>query len=189
MTPDEARAPKPKPTSALRRPCPKCPFRTDIAGYLRVERVRGIAESLFRGGTFSCHQTVDYEAEASERGRLGNSELQCAGSEIFLAHQGISTQISRIEERLGMKVATLDMDAPVFRSLRDWEAAQPDYEEPGETCSVVDAGCEAPAGFMVGGGVVDGDVYVDTCCAECGEPVCGSCQKDGVCNTCRETED
>ncbi len=96
--------------------------------------------------------------------------------------------MARITSRMGLPVAKLDMEAPVFRNLFAWQAAQEDYGEPGETCSVVGAGCAAPAGFVVGGGVVDGDVFVDTFCENCGEPVCANCQDDGICNNCGETE-
>jgi hypothetical protein len=80
----------------------------------------------------------------------------------------------------------------VFASKDAMAKAQPDYEEEpeGETCSVVGPGCEAPAGYMTASGVVDGDVYVDTTCSECGEFCCGSCMNDaGVCQNCAPEDD
>jgi hypothetical protein len=98
-------------------PCDNCPFRTDIRGYLRPGRVREIANSLFRQQSFPCHKTTvpDGDDELTD----GPNSQQCAGAEIFLAKQGMSTQMSRIAGRLGLPVAELDMDAPVCGSLRE----------------------------------------------------------------------
>lgn len=101
----------------LARPCKECPFRTDLpnGGYLTRERVLEISASLLIGQSFPCHKTVDYDADNGQ-GCVTSQSQQCAGAEIFLAHQGQSTQWSRIAGRLGFKVSTLDMDAPVARS-------------------------------------------------------------------------
>ncbi len=175
------------------KPCPDCPFRNDRPGYLRVARVTKIVESLARGGSFPCHKTTDHDDDEGEHGHISSpDEVQCAGAEIFLAHQGTSTQLSRIAGRLGLPVAELDMTAPVFRNASEMQAAQPDYvEEEGETCAIVGPGCEAPAGHMIGGVVVDGADFVDTWCSCCGEPVCGECMsEDGeTCIDCADEEE
>ena len=177
----------------MARPCENCPLRNDRPGYLQVNRVQEIAESLGRGGSFPCHKTVDYDAAddwGDEEWCPTGEESQCAGAEIFLAHQGTSTQMSRIAGRLGVPVAELDMEAPVFKSTDEMMAAQPDYEEPGETCSVVGPSCVAPAGYMVGGVVTSGTDYIDTYCTECGEPVCEECfAEDGMCLNCAEWDE
>lgn len=64
--------------------------------------------------------------------------------------------------------------------------------EPGP-CHVVGAGCEAPAGYLVGDTVEDGDVDAEYYCDDCWEPVCGPCSRvlaDGrrVCEYCAEDE-
>lgn len=179
----------------MRTPCESCPFRTDVAAFLRAERVREIAASVLRGSSFPCHKTTSFEEDDEGDTFVvpGPGEVQCAGAEIFLAHQGQSTQMARIAERLGQRVATLDMAAPVFRSAGEMERAQDDYEEPeGDPCSVVNMGCEAPAGILIGGGVIDGTEAAGFTCCSCYEPVCGSCSRETAdgreCGRCAEEE-
>jgi hypothetical protein len=175
-------------------PCDNCPFRKDIAGYLRSERVREICESLFRGQSFPCHKTTEvWEDEDGESNfEATDDSQQCAGAEIFLAHQGQSTQMSRIAERMGMKVAKLNMKAPVCKSVSEMLRVHGDEEDDDrESCSVCDEDCEAPAGYAVGDGVLPGEGNADYTCYHCGEPVCGACSKiikrKRTCNNCAES--
>lgn len=112
-------------------PCGSCPFRTDVEPYLRRARAREIVKAI-RPGTmgggapFHCHKTVDYSDDEGE-GRSTSSSSMCAGSLILLAHDGSlwNNQMVRIAERLGMfDPSKLDMDAPVFTSIKAWIAAQ-----------------------------------------------------------------
>lgn len=177
-------------------PCENCPFRTDIRGYLREDRIREIAESLFRGASFPCHKTTEAWEDDDGDSDMVESEdsQQCAGAEIFLAKQGMSTQMSRIAERLGMKVSKLNMKAPVCRSVSEMLKVHGCSEEDDrESCSVCDENCEAPAGYMVGDGVLPGEGSADYTCYGCGQPVCGACSKvkrgkKRLCNTCLEEE-
>jgi hypothetical protein len=164
---------------AMRTPCDNCPFRTDIKGYLRPDRVREIATALFQGQSFPCHKTTE-EWEDDDGGEMLATEdsQQCAGAEIFLAKQGMSTQMSRIAERLGMKVAKPNMKAKVCGSVSEMlHVHGGDEDEDRESCSVCDEDCEAPAGYQVGGGAVPGEGSAEYCCDGCGEPVCGACSK------------
>jgi hypothetical protein len=178
----------------MANPCENCPFRTDIDGYLRRDRVVEIAESLFRGASFPCHETTEEWEDDEESGMVETqSSSQCAGAEIFLAKQGTSTQMSRIAERLGMKVSKLNMKAPVCRSVNEMIRIHcGDDDDDRETCSVCNDDCEAPAGYAVGNGVIPGEGSAEFTCSECGEPVCGACsQKRGrnrVCDHCIESE-
>ena len=177
-------------------PCENCPFRTDIDGYLRGDRVREICESLFQGASFPCHKTTeDWEDDDGETDLIETeNSQQCAGAEIFLAKQGMSTQMGRIAERLGMKVAKLNMKAPVCGSVSEMLRIHGDDEDDDrECCSVCDQDCEAPAGYMVGDGILPGEGNADYTCCECGEPVCGACSqqkskrgKERICNLCSE---
>jgi hypothetical protein len=176
-------------------PCDLCPFRNDIDGYLRPDRVREIAESLFRGASFPCHKTTEpWEDEDGESDMVATADsVQCAGAEIFLALQGTSTQMSRIAERLGLKVSKLNMKAPVCSSVSEMLRVHGDEEdEDRETCSVCDDSCEAPAGYAVGDGVIPGEGSAQFTCYECGEPVCGACSKrkgkNRVCNSCLKND-
>ena len=55
----------------MKRPCPKCPFRRGGPMRLRRGRVVEIA-ALFdgehgtQGGTFPCHETLDYDTDDGE---------------------------------------------------------------------------------------------------------------------------
>lgn len=82
-------------------PCGKCPFRKDVAGYLTVERVTEIEESLPRG-TFACHATLDYsrcEDGASEPTETKQT-AHCVGALILCEKSDEPTQMMRIAERL-----------------------------------------------------------------------------------------
>lgn len=179
-------------------PCKLCPFRRDVPIYLRRDRRAEIALSLANGETFWCHSTVDYDAEYEddEEGSTGDTtdSLECIGAAKALLLNGGSTQSMRIADRLGL----VDLDAveaaPVeVWSLSEWQrlaegATRDDLaaEEEVETCSVVDTGCLAPAGFLgSGGGVVLGTEPADDECSECGEPVCSAClPESGICPNC-----
>lgn len=177
-------------------PCKHCPFRTDIRGYLTAERVIEISESLFCGASFPCHKTtVAWEDDDGDSDRVATEDSQqCAGAEIFLSKQGMSTQMGRIAERLGMKVAKLNKKSPVCSSVSEMLAVH-GHEPDGESCSVCDSDCEAPAGYMVGNGVLPCLETAEYVCDDCGEPVCGACskftrkgsrKKRRVCNNCTE---
>lgn len=102
-------------------PCPQCPFRSDIPGYLTPGRVREIAQSVLNQKSFPCHKTTE-SCEDDDGGcdmRETEDSEQCAGAEIFAAKHGVSSQMSRIAERFGMHVAPLDMDAPVCGSTQE----------------------------------------------------------------------
>lgn len=177
-------------------PCEQCPFRNDLPrGYLTAGRVTEIGQSALRGQSFPCHKTtvpVEDDDGASDMQATENS-VQCAGAEIFLAKQGTSTQMSRIAERLGMLVATLDMSAPVCANHGEMLAVHGhDLADEWEPCSVCDQNCLAPAGYAVGGSVIfNTDERGETsCCWGCGEHVCDNCSEvisgNVVCNHCKE---
>lgn len=116
----------------LIRPCAKCPFRSDVPGFLHPERATEIADALLAGHVFSCHATVDYDAmpedefdeEEEQTLRMpGKDEQHCAGAMIFLEAQNRPNQMMRIGERCRFYDRTkLDMDAPVFKDKRRWVA-------------------------------------------------------------------
>lgn len=98
----------------LKRPCKKCPFRNDIRPYLRPERYIEIVE----GGSFSCHETVDYSEDST--GKETNNTQACAGRLIMLEKMEQPDQMMRISERLGLyNRLSLDMDSPVYEDLDD----------------------------------------------------------------------
>lgn len=107
---------------ALIRPCPTCPFRTDIQPYLRKDRVREIEQSLVLG-EFYCHETTvedeEYESGESDRYYPRGGEEHCAGALILLEKLERSSQMMRIAERIGIYDRTkLDMTAPVFPTFQ-----------------------------------------------------------------------
>lgn len=106
-------------------PCPKCPFMADIKPFLRRDRAREIAEALFpQQQTFACHVTVEHDADGEHVMRA--DEQHCAGAAIVLERMNRPNQMMRIAERCGLyDRRKLAMNAPVFKSLREFIAAQP----------------------------------------------------------------
>lgn len=112
----------------LKSPCPHCPFRSDIEPYLRAGRAENIGRDLRDGKSFYCHVTVDYRDKNDDdepgRGKITNRSRMCAGALITMENEERPNQIMRIAERLGLYDRfALDMDAPVYRSLAEWEAS------------------------------------------------------------------
>ena len=112
----------------LPRPCKKCPFRSDVKGYLTKARVRDIINGITRRQeTFSCHNTnefVDNDDGWTETVETANSQ-HCAGALIFLERLDQPNQMMRIAERIGLYNRNkLVMDSPVH-SARSMVAAQP----------------------------------------------------------------
>lgn len=164
---------------ALKKPCPKCPFRTDVTPYLRPERAAEIAYSIQGGSEFPCHQTtVEVEGEDGMTHLVDNpsKSIVCAGSIIVMEKQATPNQMLRIAERIGSyDPSTMDMDAPVYGSFAEWQRSYTPEGEEGETCEIVDSGCLAPAGYAIGGGIVEGTEYVDDHCGVCGRACCENC--------------
>jgi hypothetical protein len=192
---------------ALVRPCAKCPFRTDVPGYLTRARAVEIATSIANGSVFPCHETTVYDEETEDMVTAESSQF-CAGALIAMERMERPNQHVRIAERLGVyQRDRLDMDAPVvgsfaefvshhgespFAKLRDECAAEEDESGLEDCCEVVDMGCEAPAGHMVGGVPVpaDNEGIELHHCPSCWRTVCGSCSNDeGVCNSCVEEDE
>lgn len=194
-------SPEPRPFR-LKKPCPKCPFRSDIDKYLRFERVQEIANSLYQGAEFPCHQTTEHyedpDTGAMERIVTSKSAF-CAGALITMEKEGYSNQMVRISERLGMyDRENLDMEAPVYGSLAEWVASYVEVptvtvEGPNgvvevlefEHCGVVGPECEDPPGYMGGGGVMHSTEVptcnpIEDCCGYCGTPACTACKSDHV---------
>ena len=105
----------------LKRPCAKCPFRSDKVFPLHPGRTEDILNGLLRGGTFACHETVDYDNQPDDD-EDGDSfhvstdgEQHSAGAAILLEKMNAPNQMMRIAERLGLYDRTkLDMSAPVY---------------------------------------------------------------------------
>ncbi len=103
----------------MSNPCPQCPFRNDIEGYLTAERVDEICDAVLRQQSFPCHKTTE-----AREGEDGESEMcetedseQCAGAEIFAMKHGVCSQMRRISGRLGREVAELNEDAPICEDV------------------------------------------------------------------------
>jgi hypothetical protein len=185
----------------LKRPCATCPFRTDVDGYLRRGRAIEIATSIANGAIFSCHKTVEYELDEEP---ITKESSFCAGALLVMENEGAPNQAVRMAERMGLyDAAAMDRSAPVVASFAAFVEHHSETiaslvdemradEEAAEdmTCCVVDAGCEAPAGYLVGGVVIPGDDGEVTECPVCGENVCDNCSNDaGVCRNCALEDD
>ena len=90
----------------VRRPCEKCPFRTDIPPFLTVARAHEIQTSIYRGDSFWCHETVDYDrwedddGETADFYHAGSTESVCAGSIMVAGLEGKPDQLTRVAEGL-----------------------------------------------------------------------------------------
>lgn len=102
----------------LKKPCPQCPFRTDIKPFITPERSEDICESLLSGRDFPCHKTTGSDDEG-ETTVESNSKM-CAGAMIMLEHMKRPTQMMRISERLGIyDYKKLEMSSPVYEHVHD----------------------------------------------------------------------
>lgn len=115
----------------LTRPCPQCPFRTDIEPFLTRVRAEEIATAITdQDKTFSCHKTVDY-SEGGD-GATAQNEQHCAGALILLEHMKRPNQMMRIMERIGLYHRhRLDMQSPVYTTTQDWIEAHPPHRRRG----------------------------------------------------------
>lgn len=181
----------------LRKPCPHCPFRTDVPGFLRRERARQIATDVANGSIFYCHQTTEeVEEEDGDSGEMvgtPNSSF-CAGALILMEKAEVPNQAMRTAERLGIyDPARMETEVPVHGSFLSFIAhhGEPETDER-ECCHIANDGCEAPAGYMVGGHAIDVDpeeVGETDECPSCGEPTCASCMVGEVCFYCADGDD
>lgn len=101
----------------MRKPCPRCPFRTDVEPYISPDRAQEIVDALERGQTFVCHKHTQFaEDEDGESYNVPQERDQhCAGALIMLEHMELPNQMMRISGRLGLyDPSKLDMDSPVY---------------------------------------------------------------------------
>jgi uncharacterized protein (DUF1778 family) len=105
----------------LKRPCTKCPFRTDVKPFIRTDRAEEIANSLARDNWFQCHETIEHNDEGGYKRSKG--EQHCAGAAITLLKMGRPNQLMRIGMRTGWNPDTMDMTAPVYKSLGSFVVA------------------------------------------------------------------
>lgn len=112
---------------SLTRPCPKCPFRSDITPYLRTDRVRDLARALVRS-EFACHQTTKPTGDGD---RVATKDsIHCAGALILLEKEKLPSQMMRICERVGLyDPTTMDMTSAVYDSWDEMIQAHESQEE------------------------------------------------------------
>lgn len=114
----------------MTKPCVKCPFRRGTVMKLTEERIIEI-EALFgpsnrgQGGTFPCHETLDYDGDGDGEDDCGGQETSktahCAGALIYAEKREAPTQMMRICERLGMYDRTkLGGPELVWDDVNDW---------------------------------------------------------------------
>lgn len=105
----------------MKVPCAKCPFRRGTPMRLLPARIREIERAVnqHNGATFPCHETVDYSNSSS--GRATERTQHCAGALIYAEKHGVSSQLTRISERLGMyRIEELADDSLVWDDLDEW---------------------------------------------------------------------
>jgi hypothetical protein len=109
-------------------PCPHCPFRNDIPGFLTKARAREIARAIaIEDKTFTCHQTTVAVEDGDGNCEMvnGPNAQHCAGALILLEKLDSPNQLMRIAERIGYyDRRKLDMQAPVVDTVREFIARQ-----------------------------------------------------------------
>lgn len=113
------------------QPCPDCPFRKDVFGFLGRFRAEQIAESIgFLGQSFTCHKSNDYNSETGEA-VITERSRHCAGAALLLEKEGKLNQPMQVAIRLGCYNQPIGKEL-VFDSLvefiehHDW---MPESEE------------------------------------------------------------
>lgn len=107
-------------------PCDTCPFRTDRDCHLNPTIASDIAKSLRDGNSQPCWETVE---DWDENGVpvYSEQEQHCAGALIVLERSYLRTQWMKWSEKLGRySKARLDMEAPTYRTLYEFETAMKD---------------------------------------------------------------
>lgn len=100
--------------AAMLSPCPKCPFRTDIAPFITAARASQITHDVLAGASFHCHRTVTHDDDGEYVS--GNRERLCAGAVILARKAGrlYHNQMVRIAERLGSNFDDVKEGAPIY---------------------------------------------------------------------------
>lgn len=108
----------------LHKPCAKCPFRTDVPGYLSRARANEIVTAITtKDAVFWCHETTVASEEDDGDMVATKSSQHCAGATILLEKIDRPNQMMRICERIRQYDRTkMDMAAPVFDTPRQFVA-------------------------------------------------------------------
>lgn len=76
----------------VKKPCKKCPFRSDVTPYLHPERAEELAySSLNPFSDFICHSTFEYDGDEDDFGRPSGDfsrSKTCAGFLTLRAQDG-----------------------------------------------------------------------------------------------------
>lgn len=181
--------------SARSRPCAKCPFRKDVPNYLRAGRRVEIATAIANGHGFPCHETtVSVEDDEGMTDRAVTAESKfCAGAiKAALAAGGVPQDL-RIMQRLDLvDLDEIESNGAECWNLTEWSSpyrgdggGKVSSDDIGEPCSASLPGCRAPAGYLIDGIAVSGDMMADNGCVECGAALCDNCiSVAGFCPEC-----
>lgn len=166
-------------------PCDECPFRPGGVTGLRAGRI----QSIRNADDFACHKTTgvgrraaaeaeddgcDEEEDSEEDGPPADrSKFRTCGGWLAMLwrHDGGFGSLVALSARLGMfdpkKLRTGEVYAGWDVMIEAHTGAAP-----GEPCSVVEEGCEHPAGWSGGGDNLG--ARAPYACNTCGNPVCGN---------------
>lgn len=117
----------------MKRPCNMCPFRSDEKSirFADEERAMEIVMSALVHG-FPCHKTADYaEAEEGQGAGyvFGQASQHCAGFLIMRLKEDSKCPwpaINANSETLSRLRESLDLDSPVFSSIKEFLEANQD---------------------------------------------------------------
>jgi hypothetical protein len=100
--------------AAMLAPCPKCPFRSDVAPFITAARAKQITSDVLAGASFHCHRTTTHNDDGDYVPT--DRERMCAGAVILARKAGrlYHNQMIRISERLGSNFDDVKESAPVY---------------------------------------------------------------------------
>lgn len=102
----------------LTRPCPDCPFRTDIRFVLTPARVVALLEGIFQEGqTFTCHN-ASQGCWREDTYLPSQGDQHCAGALLLIQWEDVGHRMTQLAQQLGLyDPSRLDMGAPVFSTV------------------------------------------------------------------------
>lgn len=116
----------------LKTPCEDCPFRKDVRFHEGIyDALKDYEEHIPKGNLIhTCHKT-DKRADGYQENYKKDKPQHCAGLLIMLEKMGIPNTLMEYKEALNEKIEGLDMEAPVFNTLKEmretYELMKPRY--------------------------------------------------------------
>ena len=128
----ECTRPRPSPriaTAVMKIPCRDCPLKIQNGVSLAIKERLKITKALFKDRDFKCQHTYDCNEQTKN---VPYKSRRCTGAAIFLENAKKGGVLSNFAFQLAImagefKISQLDMEAPVFRTRKDFETITQDW--------------------------------------------------------------